>query len=61
MNYTWDLSVLYEGFDDPKFISDTEKLGAAISELSLFARDAETAAHAEFLLKYIDLNETITD
>jgi len=59
MNYTWDLSILYTGFDDPEFSSDTEKLNGAISELCEFANNAEKMPHAELLEKYIDLNEKI--
>ena len=32
MNLTWDLEILYKGYDDPKYISDVEKVNSA-SEL----------------------------
>ena len=37
MNGTWDLSILYTGFDDPAFEADTKRMDAAIEELSALA------------------------
>ena len=53
MNYTWNLSVLYNGFDDPEFSSDIKKLGEKIGEVVAFAKNAEELSHAEMLEKYI--------
>jgi len=60
MNYTWNLSVLYNGFDDPEFSSDIKKLGENIGEFVAFAKNAEELSHAEMLEKYIAFNEEIT-
>ena len=60
MNYTWNLSVLYNGFDDPEFSSDIKKLGEKIGEVVASAKNAEELSHAEVIKKYIALNEEIT-
>lgn len=60
MNGTWDLSILYEGFDDPKFASDKEALTADIGELTELAALAEGMEPVELLKKYIGANEKIS-
>ncbi len=60
MDYTWNLSILYKGFDDPEFSLDTEKLSESIGELVDFAKTAESHPHAELIEKYISLNEKVT-
>ena len=37
MKHTWDLTILYNGFDDPAVASDTKELEKAISELGALA------------------------
>ena len=61
MNGTWDLSILYTGFDDPAFEADTKRMDAAIEELSALAERAETAEHAALLEDYIAICERLTD
>ena len=61
MDYTWNLSILYKGFDDPEFALDTERLGAAIGEFVAFAENAENLAHSELIEKYISLNEKVSE
>lgn len=34
MNDTWDLSILYKGFDDPAFTGDMAALDAAIRSMN---------------------------
>ncbi len=60
MDYTWDLSVLYEGFDTPAFTEDLAALDAVIAAAIAFsAEEAGTDANA-FLHRYIDLYEQET-
>ncbi len=61
MNYTWDLSILYTGFDDPEFSADIERLKIALGEMSAFADSAENIGHKELLESYISINERITE
>lgn len=61
MDYTWNLSILYNGFDDPEFALDTERLGAAIGEFVAFAENAESMAHSALIEKYITLNEKVSE
>ena len=35
MNMTWDLDILYKGYDDPKYINDLEKAEEMIKKLKL--------------------------
>ena len=41
MNYTWDLSILYTGFDDPEFSKDIASLENALGEMVKFADSAD--------------------
>ncbi len=34
MNMTWDLSIMYKGYDDPKYISDNKRVVELIKELN---------------------------
>lgn len=61
MDYTWNLSILYKGFDDPEFTLDTERLGAAIGEFVAFAENAEGQPHAELIERFISLNEKVSE
>ena len=40
MNDTWDLSILYKGFDDPAFTGDMAALDAAIRSMNDLAAQA---------------------
>ena len=61
MNYNWDLSILYSGFDDPKFFEDSKKLERGVGEIIAFADGAERYSPVELIEKYVSLNEEITD
>ena len=61
MKHTWDLTILYNGFDDPAVASDTKELEKAISELGALAEKAEKMEHAPLLHAYIEVNERISD
>ena len=36
MNMTWDLDILYKGYDDPKYISDYQKVLEIIKKFNEF-------------------------
>lgn len=44
MNDTWDLSILYKGFDDPAFTGDMAALDAAIRSMNDLAAQAARPA-----------------
>lgn len=55
MNGTWDLSYLYESFDDPKFQADLAALPADVQALdALLKADAEPKAKLEALVDAMD-------
>ncbi|MBE6635567.1 MAG: M3 family oligoendopeptidase [Ruminococcaceae bacterium] len=60
MNYTWDLSILYTGFDDPEFSKDIASLENALGEMVKFADSADRLGHRDLLDGYISINEKIT-
>ncbi len=57
MEKTWDLTILYNGFDDPEFASDIKQLEIALSDTVALAEEAESLSHRDVLCKYISLNE----
>lgn len=57
MNLNWDLNVLYEGFEDPKFLSDMEKARAMVMELPAVVEEAKKLADAEGLKKVLMFQE----
>ncbi len=59
MDRTWDLSVLYSGFDDAAYSDDIEMLESTVSELSRCAAEAGELAHVDLLQKYISLSERL--
>ena len=56
----WDLTILYRGFDDPKYASDLEKLAAAITECEGLAARAADTEPVTLIREYIKLNEDIS-
>ena len=61
MNYTWDLSILYSGFDSPEYGRDIEALAGALEELAAFADGAERLSYPQIMTKYVKLNERISE
>ena len=57
MNNTWDLSVLYNGFDDERFKVDMCELDRLIENTVEFGKSAASVPPKELLLKYVE-NET---
>lgn len=61
MNKTWDLSILYNGFDDPKYKEDVTALDEAISECIAIKDTAESLAPEEFLVKFIKMQTSVSE
>ena len=59
MNYTWDLSVLYDGFDTDTFRADLSAMDAVIAEVNAFSAEEAPACANAFLHRYIDLYEQV--
>ena len=59
MNKTWDLTILYKGFDDAEFSSDMNKLSEVIEKAQALAKDADVMDHKELLLQYVSINEDV--
>lgn len=57
MNSEWSLDVLYKGFDDPKFISDFEKVDELIANYDKLAHNAKNMDSKQVILDYIFANE----
>jgi pepF/M3 family oligoendopeptidase len=55
----WDLTILYQGFDDPKYTRDLEKLEAAIAECEGLAARAADTEPVTLIREHIRLNEEI--
>ena len=53
MNDTWDLSILYKGFDDPAFTGDMAALDAAIRSMNDLAAQAAALPHADLVHRYV--------
>ncbi len=60
MKSTWDLTILYKGFDDPEFAADTEALTLAIAALTRLADEAHTLTPEKLLTEYISVNERLS-
>lgn len=61
MNDTWDLSILYTGFEDPAFGQDMTALDEAIRAANQLAQEAKTLPHLELVERYIASQEQITE
>ena len=59
MNKTWDLTILYRGFDDPDFSADVAALDGKIAEMRKFRELAATLSPEELLVGYLHINEDI--
>ena len=55
MNDTWDLSVLYHGFDSPMAKADFQMIEATTGKLKTLVEAAETVPHGELIKSYIAL------
>lgn len=55
----WDLSILYDGFDDPKLKADLNELDAKIAETAELGAEAGDLPHAELIRRYLALSESL--
>ena len=60
MENTWDLTILYNGFDDPAFAKDIDSLETAIKDTAALADSADKLAHADVIKQYIEVSERVT-
>ena len=56
-NRTWDLSVLYRDFDDPKIEEDIASAEKCVSELKALADSADTASSKDIVCGYLKISE----
>ena len=60
MNNTWDLTILYTGFNDAKFSEDMKGLTEAVGEAAALAA-SENKESEEFIKEYLTLAEKISN
>ena len=60
MNAQWDLSILYNGFNDSRFVEDMAAFDNAIAEVIGFAEGQGALAPEELLVKYIELETRVS-
>ena len=61
MNKQWDLTILYNGFDDPKMAEDLAAFDKSIADIISFSQALNTMAPEELLLKYIAIETEISN
>ena len=60
MNKTWDLSILYNGFDDPKFAADMAEFDKCIEEVIAFIPKLDALTPEELLTRHIALETKLS-
>ena len=60
MNTQWDLSILYNGFDDPQLAKDMSAFDEAIAEIVSFGGNLSTYSAKELLLRHIELETKVS-
>lgn len=58
---TWDLSILYDSFDDPKYEADFNALEAEIAACKKLAAEAKEFDKKELLIGFITSSEALTE
>ena len=61
MNKQWDLTILYNGFDDPKMAEDMTAFDKAIADVIAFSESLDALGAEELLLKHIALETEISN
>ena len=61
MNSTWDLTILYDSFDDPKFSADMTALDGAISDCISFKERAGELDRESFLVEFLEGQTRISE
>ena len=60
MNLIWDLEILYKGYDDPKYVSDVEKVKEIINKFHELANTLESLSQIEAIEKELRLEEELS-
>ena len=60
MNKQWDLTILYNGFDDPKMAEDLAAFDAAIADAISSASKLADLSSEELLLNYIEISTRLS-
>ena len=60
MDMTWDLEILYKGYDDPKYKKDLKSLDDAICEIIDFSKNLDSSKLVETIEKYLQLEEKLS-
>ena len=58
---TWDLTILYNGFDTEEYKNDMTKMEELVGEYTLLAEKVNTLCAAELLTKYVKLSESLSE
>lgn len=59
MNMTWDLDILYKGYDDPKYNNDLEKVEKLIEKIKECSDNLDSTNQVESIKKTLKLEEEI--
>lgn len=59
MNMTWDLEIMYKGYDDPKYISDNKKVLEIINELNELVKELNVDNAVAIIEKELRLEEEL--
>lgn len=59
MNKEWDLSPMYQGFDDPKYQKDFDKLAQLVADYNAFAADLDASDRGKTIHRAIELQEQL--
>ena len=59
MNMTWDLDIMYKGYDDPKYLNDLEKLKNVIASLNEFWEEKMVDDSIQVIEKELQLEENL--
>ena len=58
---TWDLTILYNGFDTEEYKNDMTKMEGLVAEYSALAVEINTLTPAELVVKYVKLSEALSE
>ena len=59
MNMTWNLEIMYKGYDDPKYIKDNERVLELIKELNEFVKELDVNNAVLCIEKKLKLEEEL--
>ena len=61
MDYTWDLELIYKGYEDPKYISDVEKVQELVYGVTVGQREDFSVFNVDIVGKDIQVKIRIID